>query len=239
MPEILTAEGVFAKRGASMILQGVDFVMDRPVSGIVGRNGMGKTTLAHTIMGIIKCDSGTIRFNDEVISGLRTDQVARRGIAYVPQGRGLFASLTVAEHLSLAGRLGKAAGQNWDADAIFGLYPRLKERLKNKANNLSGGEQQMLAIARALLLNPHLIIMDEPSEGLAPVVVAELIESINSLTEQGMSVLLIEQSLPMIAECVPDEVMVMDRGRIRERVRPRDLVDDPQLRERILGVSQS
>ena len=221
--------------GPAHVLQGIDFTVgEQPVS-VIGRNGMGKTTLCHAIMGIHpSTSSGSVRFGGLELLGKAPYKIARAGIALVPQGRRLFASLTVAEHLRVIARRGAGDGQ-WTAERIYQLFPRLAERRKNDATQLSGGEQQMLAIGRALLLNPKLLILDEPSEGLAPRIVDELIETITQLGRGGVKILLVEQNL-RVAASVADRQLVMVAGRFATEVGTQELMSDPELQRRYLGV---
>jgi len=193
--------------GESHALQGVSLSLESGILSVVGRNGMGKTTMCKAIMGLVRVSSGSIRFMGEELVGRSPAEIARMGIGYVPQGRRLWRSLTVDEHL----RVMSTGKGNWTPDRIYEMFPRLAERRRNGGGQLSGGEQQMLAIGRALLMNPRLLIMDEPTEGLAPVIVAHVEELIARLRDEGVSVLLMEQrgALPL---AVADEVLEMERG---------------------------
>ncbi|MYA88148.1 MAG: ABC transporter ATP-binding protein, partial [Boseongicola sp. SB0662_bin_57] len=178
--------------GQSHALQGVNMMLQSGVHSVVGRNGMGKTTLCKAIMGLEPVASGTISFQGQAINGRNPADVARMGIGYVPQGRRIWRSLSVDEHL----RLVEGQGGVWTIERIYGTFPRLAERRSNLGSQLSGGEQQMLAIARALLLNPRLLVMDEPTEGLAPVIVQQLESMLIRLGEEGgIDVLMIEQNI--------------------------------------------
>jgi branched-chain amino acid transport system ATP-binding protein len=225
-------EGLNAYYGPAHVLQGLDFsVGSEPVS-VIGRNGMGKTTMCHAIMGIHQgASSGSVRFSGLELLGKPSYKVARAGIALVPQGRRLFGSLTVGEHLRVIKR-GRGA---WTPERVYELFPRLAERRKNDATQLSGGEQQMLAIGRALLLNPQLLIMDEPSEGLAPRIVEELVDTIRQLAQGGVRVLLVEQNLA-VAAAVADRHLAMVAGRFATELSSEQLISDPELQRRYLGV---
>jgi branched-chain amino acid transport system ATP-binding protein len=231
---VLEVEGLNAYYGPAHVLQGLDFTVgDEPVS-IIGRNGMGKTTMCHAIMGIHPSRAtGSVRFGGLELLGKPPYRIARAGIALVPQGRRLFGSLTVGEHLRVIARRGSGGG--WTAERIYELFPRLAERRKNDATQLSGGEQQMLAIARALLLNPKLLIMDEPSEGLAPRIVEELVQTIRQLSQAGVGILLVEQNLG-VAAAVAERHRVMVAGHFVTELSSDQLLSDPELQRRYLGV---
>ncbi len=231
---LLEVQGLNAYYGPAHVLQGLDFIVgDEPVS-IIGRNGMGKTTMCHTIMGIHSGGAeGSVRFGGLELLGKASYKIARAGIALVPQGRRLFGSLTVGEHLRVIARTG-GDGQ-WTSNRIYELFPRLAERRKNDATQLSGGEQQMLAIGRALLLNPKLLILDEPSEGLAPRIVEELVETIDQLAKSGVRILLVEQNL-RVASAVAARHHVMVAGRFAAEVTSEQLMSEPDLQRRYLGV---
>ena len=191
--ELLRVENLCAGYGASQILEDLSFSMGQEAVTIVGRNGMGKTTLCNTLMGLLTSSSGSVTFDGDRIDGLTPEKVARRGIAYIPQGRRLFPSLTVDEHLAMLAKGTK--GKRWTPEAVYELFPRLAERRKNGGAELSGGEQQMLSVGRALLLNAKLYLMDEPTEGLAPTIVEDLIKAVHHLIELGSAVLIVEQNL--------------------------------------------
>jgi branched-chain amino acid transport system ATP-binding protein len=230
---LLTVEGLCAGYGKARVLHGVSFSIGHEAVCVVGRNGMGKSTLCNTIMGLVRPTSGTIRFDGTDIAGMPAEKVARRGIAYVPQGRRLFPSLTVDEHLRMLAR--QARGKRWTPEAVYELFPRLAERRRNGGAELSGGEQQMLAVARALLLNGRLVVMDEPSEGLAPTIVDTLIDAVHRLVREGVAVLVVEQNLRAASE-IADRQLVMVSGRIEIETTARALASDPELQRRYLGV---
>ena len=232
--ELLEVEGLNAYYGPAHILQGLDYkIAEKPVS-IVGRNGMGKTTMCHTIMGIPPAVArGSVRFGGLELLGKPSYKIARAGLALVPQGRRLFGSLSVDEHLRIIPS--KGADGRWTPQRVYELFPGLAERKKSDATQLSGGEQQMLAIGRALLLNPKLLIMDEPSEGLAPRLVEELVQTIHRLAEGGVRVLLVEQNLG-VAISVAERHLVMVAGRIATELSSHELTSDPDLQRRYLGV---
>ena len=194
---------------------------------------MGKSTMCKTIMGIVRARQGKILFHGNDITRLKPYQIGALGLGYVPQGRELFPSLSVHEHLLLTGRGNNRDG--WNIDRVYDLFPRLQERSKLSAAQLSGGEQQMLAIARALVLNPMLLIMDEPSEGLAPVILDHLIETYQSLLKSGMSILMVEQNL-LNAVSISEDLYIMVAGQIVNKVNGQTLLHDQQAREKYLGV---
>jgi branched-chain amino acid transport system ATP-binding protein len=229
---LLEVEGLNAYYGRSHVLQGVEFSVGGKPASIIGRNGMGKTTMCHSIMGMHPTASGSVRFGGLELLGKPSYKIARAGLALVPQGRRLFGSLSLDEHLRM---LPTAGNGKWTASGVYELFPRLAERKKTRATQLSGGEQQMLAIGRALLLNPKLLIMDEPSEGLAPRIVDELVETIRRLAHEGMRILLVEQNLG-VATAVADRHLVMVAGRIAAELTSHELTADPELQRRYLGV---
>ena len=230
---LLTVDGLRAGYGKAQVLDGVSFSIGHEAVCIVGRNGMGKSTLCNALMGLVTPSAGTIRFDGAELAGMSPERIARRGIAYVPQGRRLFPSLTVDEHLRMLTRMTR--GKRWTAEAVYELFPRLAERRRNGGAQLSGGEQQMLAVARALLLNGRLVIMDEPSEGLAPSIVDTLIDAIHHLVGEGVAVLVVEQNLRAATE-IADRQLVMVSGRIETETTADELANDPELQRRYLGV---
>jgi branched-chain amino acid transport system ATP-binding protein len=231
---LLEVSGLSAFYGGAQALNDVSFSMGRESVAIVGRNGMGKTTLCGAIMGMNPPSaSGSVKFEGSELVGKPAYKIARAGLGYVPQGRRLFPSLTVNEHLKIAAR-GNGNG-GWTVDGVYDLFPRLAERRRNGGAELSGGEQQMLAIGRALLGNPRLLIMDEPSEGLAPAIVEMLVETFKSLEEQGLAILLIEQKLD-VATSLAERQLVMVGGEIALETTATDLARDSELQRRFLGV---
>ncbi len=218
--------------GRVHVLQDVSFTMGREPLGMVGRNGMGKTTLVKAIAGFIPVTSGSIEFEGRDIAGRQPYQVNHAGIAYVPQGRRIFPSLSVHEHLTMVGAKKSA---RWNVGAVYELFPRLAERRRNSGAALSGGEQQMLAIGRALLSNPRLIVMDEPSEGLAPAVVDHLAEVLRGVVTEGQAVLLIEQNLRFATELC-DRILVMVNGRIAADLPAADIAGNAEVQNKYLGV---
>ena len=230
---LLEIEGLSAFYGSAQALEEVSFSMGREAVSVIGRNGMGKTTLCNSLMGIEPPSArGSVRFQGIELIGKPSYRIAGTGIAYVPQGRRLFQSLTTDEHLRMikTSRPGK-----WNPAAIYELFPRLAERKKVSATQLSGGEQQMLAIGRALLTNPDLLIMDEPSEGLAPTIVEQVIATCQSLVADGMAILLVEQNLG-VATSVAERLLVMVSGQIAAETTSVSLAEDPEAQRRFLGV---
>jgi branched-chain amino acid transport system ATP-binding protein len=230
---MLVVRDLHVRFGQAHILQGVGLELGQAPLAIVGRNGMGKTTLCLTIMGMVAGGEGEILLDGAPLLGRSPQRIARAGIALVPQGRRVFPSLSVHEHLRLVAR---GAGARWTIERIYETFPRLAERRRNGGNQLSGGEQQMLAISRALLMNPKLVVMDEPSEGLAPVIVDHLAEVLRGLAGEGIGLLLVEQNLRMAA-AVCDALAVMVTGRIAATMPSRELAADEALQRRYLGVS--
>ncbi len=229
---MLEVRDLHVRFGQAHILQGVSLSVGPQPLAIVGRNGMGKTTLCQAVMGLVATSEGEIGLDGERLNGLPPFRVARRGIALVPQGRRTFPSLSVDEHLRLVAR----RGARWTVERVYQTFPRLAERRRNGGTELSGGEQQMLAIARALLMDPKLVIMDEPSEGLAPVIVDHLIGVLRALSEEGMGLLLVEQNLRVATE-VAEQVAIMVTGRIAAAMPAAQLAGDVDLQRRYLGVA--
>ena len=232
---LLQVRGLNVYYGHSHALQGVEFTIHTGVLAVVGRNGMGKTTLCKTIMGLVPASSGSIRFGNEELTRLAPAQIARLGIGYVPQGRRLWRSLTVDEHLRVTPSARRGA---WTIERIYDTFPRLAERKNNGGAQLSGGEQQMLAISRALIANPRLLVMDEPTEGLAPVIVTQVEDMLVRLAEDGeMAVLVIEQNIG-VATAVSENVAIMVNGRINRVIEAQQLAADRELQQRLLGVGR-
>jgi branched-chain amino acid transport system ATP-binding protein len=231
---LLTIEGVNAYYGRAQALEDVNLEIAGGSTSIIGRNGMGKTTLCNAIVGLPPARvTGSIRYQGTELVGRASYKVAKLGIGYVPQGRRLFPSLSVDEHLRMIASRG--GSKRWTVDRAYELFPRLQERKRNGGAQLSGGEQQMLAIARALLTNPTLLIMDEPSEGLAPAIIEHLVETFKKLEEEGLAILLIEQNLG-VATSIAERQLVMVGGSIYAETTAADLTGDPELQRRFLGV---
>ena len=230
---LLAVESLHAFYGSAHVLHGVSFHMGHQPVAIVGRNGMGKTTLCAAIMGFQPPRAtGSIKLKGREILGQPSYRIARAGIGYVPQGRRLFPSLTVDEHLKIAAR---GNGQRWTVEQVYELFPRLAERRRNSGAQLSGGEQQMLAIGRALLGNPELLIMDEPSEGLAPAIIDNLVDTFTRLAQEGLAILLIEQNLG-VATAIAERQLIMVGGEIALETTAEVLARDAEMQRRYLGV---
>ena len=233
---MLSVRGLHSYYGEAHVLNGVSLeVPAGRIVALLGRNGMGKTTLIRSVMGLSppQVREGSIRYKGGELRGLAPHSIAQQRIGLVPQGRRLFASLTVMEHLTAMAS--KRAGSPWSAARIFELFPRLGERRQHRGSQLSGGERQMLAVARALMLDPELLLMDEPSEGLAPVMVQHLEGIVAQLKSAGLAILLVEQNL-YSALAVADEVYILETGRIVYRGSPQDLQDNRGTLYRYLGV---
>ncbi len=233
---LLVVEELDAFYGRAQILEGVSFEMGAEAVAVIGRNGMGKTTLCNALMGLMPIARGSVRFRGAEQLGRAPYRIASAGVGYVPQGRRLFQSLSTDEHLRMIrpGRGGEGT-RRWTIKEIYELFPRLAERRRIGATQLSGGEQQMLAIGRALLTSPALLVMDEPSEGLAPTIVENVIATVRTLVEEGMAVLLVEQNLGVATE-VAERQLVMVAGRIAAETTAEALKNDPDAQRRYLGV---
>jgi branched-chain amino acid transport system ATP-binding protein len=233
MPELLSFDRVIAGYGDSVVLEDVSFTMQEGDSlALLGRNGVGKSTLLVTLMGLTRLHRGAVRWCGADIAQVPTHGRAQAGLGWVPQERFMFPSLTVEEHLTVVARPGE-----WTVPKIYEIFPRLQERRANMGNQLSGGEQQMLAIARALMVNPKLLLLDEPMEGLAPIIVQELVRVIRSLVvNQGMSVIVVEQHA-RLALSLTKRAIVLDRGRIVHDSDSESLMDDPQTLNRLVAVA--
>jgi branched-chain amino acid transport system ATP-binding protein len=227
----LVLEGVDALYGDSHVLHSVSFsVGEGRVLALLGRNGAGKTTCMNTVIGWLRPRKGRVLLFGEPVERLSPEVISRKGVGLVPQGRRVFPTLTVKENLIVSGR-----GKGWSVESVFELFPRLKERPEQHAGSLSGGEQQMLAIGRALMGNPRLLLMDEPSEGLAPLIVAEVGRTIAKLKAQGQSIVLVEQNVKMALE-LADEAAILNTGRIAFAGPAAQVRDNPHLITQHLGV---
>jgi branched-chain amino acid transport system ATP-binding protein len=235
MTDLLKVENLNGYYGTAHVLQGVTFSMGAEPVAMIGRNGMGKSTLCKAITGLLGAtghSDGSVVLDGADLHGKPAYRIAKAGVGYVPQGRRLFESLTVDEHLEI---VGSARGADWTPARVYELFPRLAERKHVSGTSLSGGEQQMLAIGRALLTNPRLLIMDEPSEGLAPTIVEGLIQTIKDLAAAGMGLLVVEQNLG-VATSLADRQLVMVAGSIATETTAEALLADPGAQRRYLGV---
>ncbi|MQA84810.1 MAG: ATP-binding cassette domain-containing protein [Streptosporangiales bacterium] len=232
---MLEARGLRSGYRGSMVVDGIDLdVGEGGLVAILGRNGVGKTTLISTIMGLVRPYSGSVRLAGRELAGARPDAIARAGVGLVPQGRRVFAPLSVEENLRIAVRRGRAG--RWTVERVYELLPQLAERRSHRGDQLSGGEQQMLAIGRALLGNPRLLLLDEPSDGLAPAAVRGVEQVITGLRAEGLAVLLVEQNL-RVAFALADEIVVMQKGRIVHRSGTTEFRRSPDIARRFLGVA--
>ena len=214
MTEALSLSGIDALYGESHVLHQVSFNLNAGrVLALLGRNGAGKTTCMSTIIGFLPPRAGQIRLFGEAIGNLSPETISRKGVGFVPQGRRIFSSLTVQENLAVSRQKRKGVAMPWTLERVIELFPRMKDRLQQLAGSLSGGEQQMLAIGRALMGNPRVLLMDEPSEGLAPLIVAEVGRTLLRLKQEGQSIVLVEQNIKL-ALGLADEVVILNTGRV-------------------------
>ncbi|MEX6505254.1 ABC transporter ATP-binding protein [Jiella sp. M17.18] len=232
MPDLLTVEGVSAGYGKAVAIQGIDFSLRAGgAMALLGRNGVGKTTLINTLVGVTTFKGGRIVLDGRDITKLSPERRAAAGIGWVPQERNIFVSLTVEENLTAIARRGP-----WDVARVYKMFPRLHERRKNMGNQLSGGEQQMLAVGRALMLNPKIILLDEPLEGLAPVIVDELLAALRRIvTEEHLTAIIVEQKARKILPFT-DQALILQRGTITHRADSAALLADDAVLESHLGV---
>jgi branched-chain amino acid transport system ATP-binding protein len=235
MSDLLKVDGLSAGYGEAVVLTNISFsIAEGEALALLGRNGMGKTTLVNSIVGVTRHLGGSISLDGRNITGLRPDQRAHAGVGWVPQERNIFRSLTVEENLTAVEQPGA-----WTLDKVFGLFPRLEERRHNLGNELSGGEQQMLAIGRALILNPRIMLLDEPLEGLAPIIIEELLRALRKIIrEEGLSAILVEQNAQKILGFT-DRAVILERGSIAYQGDSATLAADPALLETHLGVAKT
>ncbi len=236
MTEALSLNGVDALYGESHVLHGVSFSLNPGrVLALLGRNGAGKTTCMSAIIGFLPPRGGEVRLFGEPIGRLSPETISRKGVGFVPQGRRIFSTLTVRENLAVSRQKRAGVATPWTLERVIELFPRLKERLQQMAGSLSGGEQQMLAIGRALMGNPRVLLMDEPSEGLAPLIVAEVGRTLLRLKREGQSILLVEQNIKLALD-LADEVVILNTGRVAFSGSAGQVRDDQALITQHLGV---
>lgn len=233
MNELLRLDDVWAGYGDSIVLEGLSLTMQHGDSlALLGRNGMGKTTLLATLMGAARQTQGRIQFQGQDLTQMPSHKRAHAGLGWVPQERDIFPSLTLEENLTITARPGE-----WTLERVYATFPRLRERRRNMGNQLSGGEQQMLAIGRALMLNPSLLLLDEPLEGLAPLIAQELLDIIHTMVQAGnMAIILVEQHAQKILP-MTRQTIILERGRVAYQGSSQELTADPSLLDRWLGVS--
>ncbi|MEW6124247.1 MAG: ABC transporter ATP-binding protein [Pseudomonadota bacterium] len=235
-PALLDVSGLKAGYGGTPVLFGVDFAVPQGgVLALLGRNGMGKTTTIRAVMGLLPPEAGSIRLGGADMTGAPAHRVARAGIGLVPEGRQIFPTLTVEENLVATAAPPRPGLPPWTLERVYGLFPRLAERRRHFGNRLSGGEQQMLAIGRALMTNPRLVILDEATEGLAPLVRADIWQAVRTLRAEGLSLLIIDKHVDILAT-LADRVAVLEKGRVVFSGTPADLAADPQVRAQYLAV---
>ena len=242
MPELLRVEGLCAGYGEAMVLTDIDFSLaEGETLALLGRNGTGKTTLIDTLVGATRRHAGTITLAGHVLDAVRSHERAALGIGWVPQERNIFKSLTVHENLTAVARPARTDGKArpWTPERVYELFPRLGERKTNLGTQLSGGEQQMLAVARALVLNPRLLLLDEPLEGLAPIIVEELLRAIaRIIRDDGLSAIIVEQH-PQAILNISHRAVVLDHGTVVYSGDAQALTDQPELLDRLLGVTRT
>jgi branched-chain amino acid transport system ATP-binding protein len=235
-PPILAGHALNTYYGQSHILRDVSIAIHAGETiGLMGRNGMGKTTLIRTLVGLVRARRGAVEVDGKDVTRTAAHAIARRGIAYVPEGRGIFASLSVGENIAIAERPGTDGRSEWTRSRVLELFPRLGQRLANRGNQLSGGEQQMLAIGRALVTNPRLLILDEATEGLAPIVRDEIWNTIRLIRSTGMATLIVDKTVSAVTE-IADRVVILVKGEIVLDGVPAELTANPDLMHRHLGV---
>jgi branched-chain amino acid transport system ATP-binding protein len=233
---LINAQGLQTYYGASHILRGIDFQVARGETiGLMGRNGMGKSTLLKSIMGIVPPQSGTVQIKGQTMNGRPTFEVAQLGIAYVPEGRGIFGNLSVVENLKMAARAGTRGQRDWTYERVLETFPRLTERLNHGGQQLSGGEQQMLTIGRALMTNPDVLILDEATEGLAPLIAREIWRICSVIKESGISAIIVDKNWKHVTQ-ITDRNVILVKGQVVFEGTSQTLHSDPSVMEQHLGV---
>jgi branched-chain amino acid transport system ATP-binding protein len=233
---LIEARGLHTHYGASHILRGIDFTVGTSETvGLMGRNGMGKTTLLKSLMGIVKPSGGSVQIKGREMTGASTFEVARMGLAYVPEGRGIFGNLSVRENLVMAARAGSRGQRDWTFDRVLETFPRLSERLNHGGQQLSGGEQQMLTIGRALMTNPDLLILDEATEGLAPLIAREIWRICGLIRESGISSVIVDKNWKHVTQ-ITDRNVILVKGEVVFEGSSDSLLAQPHLLEQYLGV---
>ncbi len=233
---LINAQGLNTYYGASHILRGIDFAVARGETiGLMGRNGMGKSTLLKSLMGIVPPQSGTVQIKGQTMNGRPTFEVAQLGIAYVPEGRGIFGNLSVVENLKMAARSGTRGQRDWTYERVLETFPRLTERLNHGGQQLSGGEQQMLTIGRALMTNPDVLILDEATEGLAPLIAREIWRICSVIKESGISAIIVDKNWKHVTQ-ITDRNVILVKGEVVFEGTSQALHDDPSVLEQHLGV---
>ena len=233
---LIQATGLNTHYGQSHILRGIDFtVLPGQTIGLMGRNGMGKSTLLKSLMGIVKPSGGTVHIKGQAMTGAPTFEIARQGIAYVPEGRGIFGNLSVKENLQMAARAGTKGQRDWTYDRVLATFPRLSERLGHGGQQLSGGEQQMLTIGRALMTNPDVLILDEATEGLAPLIAREIWRICGLIRESGISSVIVDKAWKQVTQ-ITDRNVILVKGEVVFEGSSDELLSKPELLEQYLGV---
>ena len=236
MSPLLEIENIETAYGSSQVLFGVSLaIREGEVATLLGRNGMGKTTTVRSLLGLTRAHAGTVRFRGERIDALAPDRIARMGLAVVPEGRQIFPNLSVQENLRAFGANRSASREPWTLERVYALFPRLKERARNMGNQLSGGEQQMLAIGRALMTNPHLLVLDEATEGLAPLIREDIWRCLDALRAQGQTILVIDKYVQRLIR-LADRHTIIERGRVVWQGNSEQLGADHGLWRRYIGV---
>ncbi len=233
---LIQAQGLHTHYGASHILRGIDFTVEPGQTiGLMGRNGMGKTTLLKSIMGIVKPSGGSVHIKGRAMTGASTFEIARQGIAYVPEGRGIFGNLSVRENLVMSARAGTKGQRDWTYERVLETFPRLAERLNHGGQQLSGGEQQMLTIGRALMTNPDVLILDEATEGLAPLIAREIWRICGLIRESGISSVIVDKNWKHVTQ-ITDRNVILVKGEVVFEGSSDELLGQPELLEQYLGV---